>query len=423
MRLLIVIMLPVLINSTLLYAQVYKAEVTGVIDPVVAEYVHRVIKEAEENRADAVLLVMDTPGGLDRSMRSIIKDILNSEVPVIGYVYPKGSRAASAGSFILMACHIAAMSPGTSIGAAHPVGITLTGEAKAVEEKITQDAASYMRSLADLRGRNTTMAESFVVNSISLTETEALKNGVIDVIADDEGDLLKKVDGRKVEVGNTTVTLETSGKEVVFIPMSNRDKFLHTISNPNLAYLLFMAGIYGIIFELSNPGAILPGIIGVVCILLALWSFQAISVSSAGLALILFGILLFIAEIKVASHGLLTAGGIGAIVLGSLLLINPAQEPFIRISYVSIASVVGITLLFFSIAIAKVVQAQRRRPSTGIEGMIGEIGEAKTDISPEGYVFVHGELWRARAEKPIKKGRKVKIVGAENLTLIVEEVK
>ncbi len=420
----LIIVLFLLINSALCSAsEIYVAEVSGVIDPVLAEYVSKTISQAETHGASAVVLIIDTPGGLDTSMRTMIQRILSSEVPVVGYVYPKGARAASAGSFILLSTHIAAMSPGTNLGAAHPVGISITGEASAVEEKVTQDAAAYMRTIAQLRGRNISLAESFVLESRSITEEEALEGGGIDVIADTLEGLLESIDGRMVELESGKVTLETSGARVVYVPLSSRENFLHKISDPNIAYLLFMAGIYGIIFELSNPGALLPGIVGVICLLMALWSFQAISISSAGLILIIFGILLFLLEIKVTSQGLLSIGGIISLVLGSLMLIDVEKEPFIRISYWSIGSVALITALFFTFVVAEVVRAMKRKPVTGKEGMLGLTGVARTDLSPEGTVFIRSEVWQARAkEGRIEKNRKVKVVGMENLTLIVEEV-
>lgn len=413
-----------LINSPLcLASEVYVGEVEGVVDPVVAQHVSKLISRAEEKDAVAVVLVIDTPGGLDKSMRTAIKDVLNSRVPVVGFVSPRGARAASAGSFILLSTHVAAMSSGTNVGAAHPVGISVSGEAGAVEDKVTQDAAAYMRSIAKSRGRNVSLAESFVLESRSVTADEALINGVIDIVASDLESLLEGLDGRRVKLDSGEVTLETSEAEVVFMPLSSREEFLHRISNPNIAYLLFMAGLYGIIFELSSPGAILPGVVGVICLPLALWSFQAISVSAAGLALIIFGIALFLLDIKVPSHGLLSFGGLGAFVLGSLMLVDVESEPFVRISYWTIGSVALVTAAFFTIAVTKVIKAMKDKSATGMEGMVGLTGEAESELSPEGTVYVHGELWEARArEGRIAKNRKVKVVDVKNLTLVVEEV-
>lgn len=404
-------------------SEVYVGEVNGMIDPVVSQYVSGVINQAENANATAVVLVIDTPGGLDKSMRSIIKTVLASRVPVVGYVYPRGARAASAGSFILLATQIAAMSPGTNLGAAHPVRMSLTGETT-VENKITQDAAAYMRAIAQLNGRNVSLAESFVLKSKSITEKEALKDGVINVVAGNIGELLNKINGKTVKLESGNVTLETSHANIVRVPMSTSENFLHSISNPNIAYLLFIAGIFGIIFELSSPGAIFPGVVGVICLLIALWSFQTISINYAGLILILFGFFLFLLEIKINSFGLLSIGGVISLVLGSLMLINVSKEPFISISYWSIGSVTLITALFFTFVIAKTAAAMIKKPETGKEGMLELIGETKTELSLEGLVFIHGELWKARTKnEKIERGRKVKVVGMENLTLIVKEVK
>jgi len=395
-------------------------ELTGVIDPVSAEYAARVIALAEEQKAEAVVFRIDTPGGLDASMRSIIQAMLDSEVPVVVYVYPRGARAASAGSFVLVASHIAAMAPGTATGAAHPVAIG-AGE---VSEKVVQDAAAYMRSLAQLRGRNVSLAESFVTGSVSLSAEEAFKAGIADVIASDYGELLEKIDGMRVETAAGTEVLNTAGAALQWEPMSARDRLLHRLSDPNIAYILFLIGMYGIILELSNPGAVLPGVAGTIALLLALWSFQALSMSLAGLALILLALLLFIAELKVQSSGVLTAGGIAAFLLGSLMLANPAAEPYIAISLKLIASATAFTALFFLAILLLVLRAMRRKPVTGAEGMVGMVGVARSELSPEGYVHVHGELWRAVARQgSIGKGRKVKVVGVRDLTLEVEEVK
>jgi membrane-bound serine protease (ClpP class) len=400
--------------------EVIVVEVEGVIDPVVKDYVARAIVQAEEQGAEALILEMNTPGGLDASMRSIIQDILDSRVPVVAYVYPRGARAASAGSFILVASHLAAMSPGTNVGAAHPVAM---GGEGAVSEKVVNDARAYMRSLAELRGRNVRVAESFVVTSESLSASEALGLGIIDLVAADYEDLLSRMDGMEVEIKGKAKVLRTRDAEIVRIPMSMRENFLHKISDPNIAYILFLVGIYGIIMELSNPGAILPGVVGVIAIIMALWSFQALSVSATGLALILFAVLLLIAETQVPSYGILTAGGIISFLLGSLMLIDAEKEPFVAISLKLIASATAFTALFFAFALGLAIKAMRRKPKTGKEAMLGMVGVAKTNLSPEGYVFVRGELWRAVAKHgSIPKDKKVKVVDVDNLTLIVEEV-
>ena len=400
--------------------EVIVVEVNGIIDPVVKDYVARGIEQAEEQGAEAIILEIDTPGGLDASMRSIIQDILDSRIPVVAYVYPRGARAASAGSFILVASHAAAMAPGTNVGAAHPVAI---GGEGAVSEKVVNDARAYMRSLAELRGRNISVAESFVVESVSLSASEAQEQGIIDLVAANYGELLFRLDGMEVELRGEKKVLRTRDAEVVRLPMSTRESLLHRISDPNIAYLLFLIGMYGIILELSNPGAILPGVVGGISLIMALWSFQALSVSATGVVLILFAIILFIAELKVPSHGILTAGGIASLLLGSLMLIDAEKEPFVTISIKLILSATAFTALFFVFALGLVIKAMRREPTTGKGAMLGLVGVAKTNLSPEGYVFVRGELWRARVKQgSISKDKKIKVVDVDNLTLVVEEV-
>lgn len=419
MRKLIFILILITFISTSVSAEeslILKLKVEGAIDPIVADYIARGIAEAEKNNATALIIQLDTPGGLDLAMRKIIKDIQSSPVPVVTYVYPKGARAASAGSFILIASHIAAMAPGTNVGAAHPVSI----EGRDVSEKIVNDAKAYIKSIAKLRGRNVTLAESFVVNSTSITAEEALEYNIIDIVAEDYPSLLAKLDGKRVE----NKTLKTKNAKIKEIPMNFREEILHIISNPNIAYILFMAGIYGIIFELANPGAILPGVVGGICILLAFWSFQALSITSTGIALILFAIALFIADLKAPTHGILTAGGIISLFFGSIMLINVEKTKFIKISLKVILPSILLTLLFFIFAIGLAIKAHKRKPTTGKEGLIGVVGEVKEDLSPEGMVLIKGEIWKAKAkgDKTIEEGKKVKVVDVRDLTLIVEEV-
>ncbi len=400
---------------------VYVLKVEGMIDSVMSDYVERGIMKAESTGAQAIIIQIDTPGGLDAPMRDIMKDVLNSKVPVVVYVYPSGARAASAGSFILVSSHIAAMAPGTNVGAAHPVSVGM-GQVSTVSEKVTNDAAATMKSIAQKRGRNFTLAESFVRNSTSITANEALDHGIADIVAADYNDLLRQLDGREVETASGNVTLSTKAAEIEEIPLSPREDFLHILSDPNIAYILFIAGFYGLIFELSSPGAVLPGVVGGISILLALWSFQALTVSTAGLALIVFAILLFAAETQVSSHGVLAVGGVISLFLGSIFLIDAEKEPFVQISLNLILLVTLLTVLFFVIVIGFVIKAQKKRPTTGMDGMVGMIGVARSDVDPEGNVFVHGELWKARADKAVRKDRKVKVVGMENLVLTVEEI-
>jgi membrane-bound serine protease (ClpP class) len=420
----IIVFLSLLALLPALHAQagvVHVLEVDGMIDSVISDYIERGIKNAESEGAEVVIIQMDTPGGLDTSMRSIMKDILASDVPVVVYVYPSGARAASAGSFILVSSHVAAMAPGTNTGAAHPVAISL-GEVQAVSDKVTNDAAATMKSVAEERGRNQTLAESFVRNSTSITAREALDGNIIEIVAEDFDDLLGQLDGLVVETPTRNVTLNTRGANIKQTPLSPREDFLHILSDPNIAYILFIAGFYGLIYELSSPGAILPGVIGGIAIVLALWSFQALSVSVAGLALITFAILLFVAETQTASGGVLAAGGAISLFLGSIFLIDSEKEPFVQISLNLILLVTLLTLAFFVVVIGYVIKAQKRKTTTGAEGLVGMIGVAKSDIDPEGNIFVHGELWHARSDNRIKKDSKVKVLEVDNLVLKVEEV-
>lgn len=400
---------------------VYVLKLDGMIDSVMSDYIERGFAKAGSEDAEAIIIQMDTPGGLDTSMRNIMKNILNSKVPVIVYVYPSGSRAASAGSFILVSSHIAAMAPGTNVGAAHPVSVGM-GQVNAVSEKVTNDAVATIRSIAQKRGRNTTLAESFVRDSTSITAEEALHFGIADIVAVDYDDLLRQLNGREVKTASATVTLSTKNIKIEEIPLSQREDFLHVLLNPNIAYVLFIVGLYGLIFELSSPGMVLPGVVGGISLLLALWSFQALTVSMAGLALIVFAIILFIAETQVLSHGVLAVGGTISLFLGSIFLIDVEKEPFVQISLNLILFVTLLTLLFFVIVIGFIIKAHRRKPAMGMNGMLGLVGVTKSKLDLEGNVFVHGELWKARAEKTIGSDRKVKVVGLENLVLTVEEV-
>jgi len=401
---------------------VYVLEVEGVIDSVVSGYVSKGLAVATENNAEAIVIQMDTPGGLDLAMREIIKDILESDVPVVVYVYPGGARAASAGSFIMMASHVAAMAPGTNVGAAHPVAIGVGG-AGDVSEKIVNDAAAYMKSIAEKRKRDVDIAQGFVYNSTSITANDAKEKGIVDIVAEDYDTLLEELHGVSVDVPSGRKTLRTRGAVIKRVPMSVSENFLHTISNPTVAYILFLAGIYGIYFELQNPGAVLPGVLGGISILLALWAFQALSVSATGIGLIIFAIILFIAELYTPTMGILAAGGIISLILGSILLINAEKEPYVRISLSVILSTAVMSALFFLYVVGLTVKTQKKKPTTGVEGMVGSTGETKTKLDPDGSVFVHGELWQARAAVgSIPKGKKVKVVEAENLTLVVEEV-
>ncbi len=411
--------------SILSYPSIFKITVDTAIHPISSEYIRDAIDRAETENAKLIIIVLNTPGGLDSSMREIMEKILNSKIPVAAYVYPSGSRAASAGFFISMACDIFAMAPGTNTGAAHPVGVSLTGQQmdETMSDKVTNDAASYIKSIAEKRGRNIQMAEDAVRKSLSYTEEEALKGNLIDLIAADEQDIIRHFHGKSIKrFDGTEWTFNIENEEIISIPMTGRQKFLITISNPNLAYILLMIGLLGLYFEFSNPGAILPGVLGGICLLLAIFSFQILPINYVGLILILLSIGLFILEIKVQSYGILSLGGIAAMIIGSIMLIN-APIPELRPSLKFIIPMaLGLSLIFiFLIVIA--IRAHAQRASTGKEGLIGEVGVAQTKLSPEGKVFVHGEIWQAEASEDLPPGTKVKVVEVlKNLRIKVTKI-
>jgi membrane-bound serine protease (ClpP class) len=395
-------------------------ELDGVISPITVRLVSAAIERTRTDGAAALVILLDTPGGLERSMRSIVREMLNSPVPVVVYVSPTGARAASAGAFITIAAHVAAMAPATNIGAAHPVAAGGGAVDKESMRKIENDAAAFIRSVARERGRNADWAEKAVRTSVSATEREALKLGIIDLVADNLPQLLEKIDGREVKTAGGAVTLRTRGAAVRPVEIGWRDKFLAIITDPNVAYVLLMLGMLGLFFELANPGVILPGVIGGICLILAFFAFQTLPINWAGLLLILFGIVLLIAEIKVVSHGVLTIGGVIAILLGSVMLVNTAELP-IRVSWTVIIPAVAVTAGIFVFAISAGVRAQLSRPTTGAAGLLSAVGEARTAIDPEGEVMVRGELWTAVANGPgIGVGERVRVVGVEGLKLRVE---
>ncbi|MCK5423331.1 MAG: nodulation protein NfeD, partial [Deltaproteobacteria bacterium] len=374
--------------------------IDGVINPVVAEFTTKAIRRAASEGAECLIIQMDTPGGLDLSMRSIIKEMLNADIPVIVYVSPGGARAASAGAIITLAADIAAMAPGTNIGAAHPVSL---GGGKMGEEmaaKVENDAAAYVESIAIKKNRNKEWAIKAVRESVSITEIEALKINVIDLIASDLNDLLSQIDGREIKTASGVKKLTTKNIAVNYSEMGLREKILDTLSNPNIAYILMMIGMLGLYFELSNPGAIFPGAIGVISLILAFFAFQTLPVNYAGILLILLALILFILEIKVTSFGMLSVGGIISLTLGSLMLFD-SSVPFLRVSYDFIIPVVAVTSAFFIVAISLAVKAQRRKPTTGKEGLLGSTGIVKSKIDPQGKVFIHGEYWDAISDEII----------------------
>lgn len=393
-------------------ASILKITINAPIHPITSEYIRNTLDKADDENAALLIIILDTPGGLDTSMREIIGRILNAKTPVAAYVSPSGARAASAGFFIAIACDIFVMSPGTSTGAAHPVGISITGQSmdETMMEKVTNDAASYIKTLAEKRGRNVSLAEDAVRKSFSYTEKEALEGKLIDLVAKNNQEIIEHFDGKSIKrFDGRKELLELKDTQILEIPMTARQKFLLTISNPNLAYILLMLGLLGLYFEFSNPGAILPGVLGAISLLLAIFSFQILPINYVGLILILLAIALFILEIKVQSYGILSVGGIIAMVIGSIMLIN-APIPELRPSLKFIIPVaVGISLIFIFL-IYITIKAHMKRVFTGKEGLVGEIGVAESDLSPEGKVFVHGELWNAEAAEPVPKGSKVKVL-------------
>jgi membrane-bound serine protease (ClpP class) len=389
------------------------------ITPMIAEFIIKSIDKAAKQNAEALVIRMDTPGGLVESTREIIKKMLASDVPTVVYVAPDGSRAASAGVFITLTANIAAMAPNTRMGSASPV--QLEGKMdETMAKKVTNDLAAMIRGIAEKRGRNAAWAEEAVRKSISATETEALKLGVIDLIASDIPTLLKKIDGRTVDVALGKKTLRTADAVVKEQAMGFRYKLLGIISNPNIAYILMILGFYGLYFELSNPGAILPGVAGAICLILAFYALQTLPINYAGLMLIILAIGLFIAEAFITSHGILGVGGAIAMLFGSLMLID-SPEPSLQISWTVIIPVVAASALLFIVTVTVAIRAQRSPVDTGKEGLIGMHAEAKTDIGRDGQVFIRGEYWNAWSDETIRKGEKVTVTAVDGLRLKVRK--
>ena len=390
----------------------------GVINPVSAEYLHDALLSAQESGAQALIIRLNTPGGLDTSMRLIIKDMTASAIPVVVYVSPSSGRAASAGVFITMAAHIEAMAPGTSIGAAHPVAMGGGEMDRSMKEKVENDSAAYIKSIAEQRGRNVVWAEDAVRKSLSVTEREAVKLKIVDLVVEDLPALLKQLDGRTIPLQNGPTVLHTAGAAVREFPMGLRLELLKTLSDPNIAYLLMTIGTIGLIAELYNPGAILPGIVGAISLILAFYSFQSLPVNYAGVLLFLLGIVFFILEASVTSYGLLAIGGVVSMLLGSVMLIKTEVE-FLQISWSVILPVVALVAAFSLFIVGMGVRAMRRRPVTGREEMVGLVGIVKTALTPHGQLAVHGELWEATSEKPLQPGDEAEVTRVDGLRLHV----
>ena len=408
----------------LIYAQtVVSIKIDGAINPVISGFIHDAIEKAGKENAECILIHLNTPGGLLKSTRIIVSDILESPIPVIVYVSPAGAQSGSAGVFITLAAHIAAMTPGTNIGAAHPVTLQAPMDS-IMSGKVTNDAAAFIRSIAEKRNRNIEWAENAVRKSFAYSETEALEDSAIDMIAKNDRDLLNLVDGRIVGLSSGTKTLHTKNATITVFKMNAIQQFLDTISDPSIAYILMMLGIMGLMFELFNPGTILPGIVGVISLILAYYAMHTLPINYAGLALIVFGIILFVLEIKIVSHGMLTVGGIVSLLLGSIMLIKPGSALEVaKISRLVIISVTAVAALFFLFIIGLGIKAQRRKQVTGVQALIGATGEVTDNLAPSGTVKVNGEIWNAESlEGTITKGEKVIIKEMKNLKVYVEAI-
>jgi membrane-bound serine protease (ClpP class) len=407
----------------LLSAQhVVSIKIDGSINPASAAFIERSIRKAAQEQAQCLIIHLNTPGGLLKSTRVIVGDIMESPLPVVVYVSPSGAHAGSAGVFITLAAHVAAMTPGTNIGAAHPVGMQGGGDT-IMNEKSTNDAAAFIRTIAEKRNRDGKWAEEAVRKSVSITATEALNKNIIDFVAANEQDLLKLLDGKKLQTISGIVTLHTGRASVKTYEMGFVENLLNILSDPNIAYILLLLGFYGIMFELYSPGAILPGIIGVISLILAFYSLHTLPVNYAGLALIVFAVILFILEIKIVSHGMLAIGGVISLLLGSMMLIREDAGGIGRISWSVIITATIVTAAFFLAIIGLGIKAQRAKPVIGQEAMLGETGVSLAPLDPTGTVLLHGEIWKAVSHSgSIEKGTKVRVIDRQGFTLFVEQI-
>ncbi len=408
--------LPVAGSAWAAKGDVYIVAINDAISPGIAEYIKNSIERAEREKAACLIIELDTPGGLAESMRLIIKDILGSPVPIVVFVAPRGARAASAGVMITMAADVAAMAPGTNIGAAHPVGAGGKDISGKMSEKVINDMVAHAKSVAEKRGRNQKWVEEAIRESVSVTETEALKENIIDLIAEDTDDLIRQLNGLKI-AGKGELKLDNAKKEIV--EPSLRTNILKAISNPNIAYILLMIGLAGLYFELSHPGAIFPGVIGGISLVLAFFALQTLPVNYAGILLIALAIIFFIMEMKIPSYGLLSVAGVLSLLLGSLMMFKDT-DPDMGLSLKVLLPTIILISGFFVFVAGLVFRAQMSKPRTGTKGLVGEIGIVKQALTPEGKVFVHGELWNARAQEEIDENAKVRVINVVNLMLEVE---
>jgi membrane-bound serine protease (ClpP class) len=403
--------------------KVISIKIDGAINPVVAGYIHRSIELAVGENAAALLIHLNTPGGLLKSTRIIVGDMLESPIPVIVYVSPAGAHAGSAGVFITLAADIAAMAPGTNIGAAHPV--TMQGSTDSImNSKSTNDAAAFIRTIAEEKKRNLQWAEDAVRQSVAITANEALQKNIIDLIVTNDRELFNQIDGRLIKRDSTSFPLHTRGATIQSLDMGFSEKILNIISDPDVAYILLMLGLLGLLFELFNPGIIFPGIVGFISLVLSFYALHTLPVNYAGLALIVFGVILLLLEIKIVSHGMLAMGGIAALLIGSLMLIRPGSgQDVMRISRTLIISTVTVTTGFFLFVIGMGLKAQNRKPSMGIGSLVGQTAEALSELDPSGRVLLQGEIWNAiSVSGKIAGGEKLRVREIKNLILYVEHI-
>jgi membrane-bound serine protease (ClpP class) len=398
--------------------EVFIIELEGPINPGTAMYVTRGLEKAVKQGAGLAIVRLDTPGGLASSMRTIMKAMLNSPIPIAVWVGPSGAGAASAGVMVTVAAHIATMAPGTNIGAAHPVTAGGKDIDKTMSEKVVNDMAAYARGIAEDKGRNGEWVEKAIRESVSITADEALEINVIDLVAKDIDELLQKIDGKEINVSGGKITLKTADLKKTYFRPGWRDRVLKTISDPNIAYILMMIGLAGLYFELSHPGAIFPGVIGAISLILAFFSFQTLPVNYAGLILIALAIIFFIAEVKVTSYGILSIGGLISLTIGSIMLFEDVSVS-LKLMLPTILLVGG----FFVVVASLAFRAYRARPMSGTDGLLGEVGMVKERIDPEGLIFVHGEYWRAKAGERVEPGEKVEVEGVDGLVLSVKKTK